>query len=318
MLKRMDEMKKTLILIFIIINLSIGCVENKTRDEAIPDDAVKITPQADLFPPILHSNEYQNPIPMEGPINTAGAEDSPFMPCCSDGEIFYFFFTPDVDVPIEEQILDGVTGIYETKKVNGEWVEPERVILQDRWKVSLDGCAFVYENIMWFCTARQGYTGLHWFTAEYINGEWRNWENSDFDPDLEVGELHFHNNWTEIYYHSSRDGGKGGTDIWFSRMIDGEWEDPVNVETVNTESNEGMPYINSDGTELWFNRFYLGSPAVYRSRKIDNQWQEPELIISQFAGEPTLDNEGNLYFVHHFYKDGEMIEADIYVALKIK
>jgi hypothetical protein len=314
----MDEMKKTLILIFIIINLSIGCVEYKTRDEAIPDDAVKITPQADLFPPILHSNEYQNPMPMEGPINTAGAEDSPFIPCCSDGEIFYFFFTPDVDVPIEEQILDGVTGIYETKKVNGEWVEPERVILQDRWKISLDGCAFVYENIMWFCTARQSYTGLHWFTAEYINGEWRNWENSDFDPDLEVGELHFHNNWTEIYYHSSRDGGKGGTDIWFSRMINGEWEDPVNVETVNTESNEGMPYINSDGTELWFNRFYLGSPAVYRSRKIDNQWQEPELIISQFAGEPTLDNEGNLYFVHHFYKDGEMIEADIYVALKIK
>jgi hypothetical protein len=38
------------------------------------------------------------------------------------------------------------------------------------------------------------------------------------------------------------------------------------------------------------------------------------LIISQFAGEPTLDSQGNIYFVHHFYKDGEMIEADIYIA----
>jgi hypothetical protein len=45
-------------------------------------------------------------------------------------------------------------------------------------------------------------------------------------------------------------------------------------------------------------------------------WQPPELIISQFAGEPTLDDEGNLYFVHHFYQDGEMIEADIYLAEK--
>ena len=40
------------------------------------------------------------------------------------------------------------------------------------------------------------------------------------------------------------------------------------------------------------------------------------MIISQFAGEPTLDNEGNVYFVHHFYKNEVMIEADIYVAYK--
>ena len=46
------------------------------------------------------------------------------------------------------------------------------------------------------------------------------------------------------------------------------------------------------------------------------QWQEPELIISSFAGEPTLDADGNVYFVHHFYEDGKMIEADIYVAMK--
>jgi hypothetical protein len=36
--------------------------------------------------------------------------------------------------------------------------------------------------------------------------------------------------------------------------------------------------------------------------------------VSQFAGEPTLDDAGNLYFVHHFYEDGVKIEADIYIA----
>jgi len=40
------------------------------------------------------------------------------------------------------------------------------------------------------------------------------------------------------------------------------------------------------------------------------------MIISQFAGEPTLDKEGNIYFTHHFFKDGVMLEADIYVAMK--
>ena len=38
--------------------------------------------------------------------------------------------------------------------------------------------------------------------------------------------------------------------------------------------------------------------------------------ISQFAGEASLDNKGNIYFTHHFYKDGVMLEADIYVAYK--
>jgi hypothetical protein len=42
----------------------------------------------------------------------------------------------------------------------------------------------------------------------------------------------------------------------------------------------------------------------------------PELIISQFAGEPSIDNEGNIYFTHHFFQEGKMIEADIYIAEK--
>ena len=90
----------------------------------------------------------------------------------------------------------------------------------------------------------------------------------------------------------------------------------MNIEVVNSEENEGYPYISSDGNELWFNKWYLGTPAIFRSIKINGSWQEPELILSQFAGEPTIDDEGNIYFVHHFYMDGEMIEADIYVAYR--
>ena len=50
--------------------------------------------------------------------------------------------------------------------------------------------------------------------------------------------------------------------------------------------------------------------------KADGKWSKPELIVSQFAAEPSLDNTGNLYFTHHFFKDGKMIEADIYVAYR--
>jgi hypothetical protein len=98
--------------------------------------------------------------------------------------------------------------------------------------------------------------------------------------------------------------------------VDGEWQEPENVEAVNTEGHESRPYVAEDGEELWFTRTYLGAPAVYRSLKVDGEWQEPELIISQFAAEPTLDSEGNIYFAHHFIKDNEMVEADIYVCYR--
>lgn len=301
-----------IIYLFACDTLPIDEFQQKTREDVIPDSAIKMTPETDIFPPILHSNEYEEPVPLSGPVNTAGAEDSPFIPI--NRNEFYFFFTPDVTIPVEKQLLDEVTGIYIAELDNGIWKDVNRVRLQDQDKLSLDGCTFVNGDTMWFCTAREGYTGLHWFTAEFIDGEWTNWELSDFNPEYEVGELHIHND--ELFYHSYKDGGKGGTDIWMLSRVDGEWANPVNIEIVNSESDEGMPYITPDGKELWFNRFYSGTPAVFRSKRINDQWQEPELIISQFAGEPTLDADGNIYFVHHFYKDGEMIEADIYVTYR--
>jgi hypothetical protein len=48
----------------------------------------------------------------------------------------------------------------------------------------------------------------------------------------------------------------------------------------------------------------------------DGEWGPAEEIVSNFAGEPTLDAAGNIYFVHHYYKDNRMIEADIYMARK--
>ncbi len=289
-----------------------GCSEKAEykvieRESKIPSDAVKFTPEMDGFPPKLHSDEYTEPVPLEGPVNTAGAEDSPFMDPIT-GEL-YFFFTPDVRVPPEKQVIDGVTGIYRT---NDGVVE--RVNLQDPGKLALDGCAFIKGDEMLFCGAREGYTGLHWFSAERTDGEWSSWKLADFNSEHEVGELHISSDGSELYFHSSKAGGKGGTDIWVSKRTGGRWNTPENLEVVNTKENEGMPFLTGNGEELWFNRFYMGTPAVFRSKRVNGELSEPELIISQFAGEPTLDKQGNIYFVHHFYKDGSMIEADIYVA----
>jgi hypothetical protein len=236
-----------------------------------------------------------------------------------DGNTLYFFFTPDPNIPPEKQLLDGVTGIYVSKKQDGFWLNAERVILQDSGKLSLDGAEFVQGNVMWFASAREGFTGLNLFTAEFKDGKWGNWQytGDKLNKEYQVGEMHLTADEAEMFFHSSRVGGKGQLDIWVTEKVEGEWQDPVNIVAVNTAENEGWPFINQDGNELWFTRTYMGTPAIYRSLKVNNIWSEPQLIISQFAGEPSLDNIGNIYFTHHFYNSStQMVEADIYVALK--
>jgi hypothetical protein len=287
---------------------------NIDRESRIPSDITKRTPATDPTPPILHSNDYDPPIPVPYPVNTAGAEDSPFI--LPDGSVLYFFFTPDVRVPPEKQILDQVTGVYVSRSVGGTWGKAQRVWLQAPGKLALDGAVCVQGSRMWFASAREGYTGVNMFTADLVSGRWLNWTyvGDRLMKEIQIGEVHVRDD--TLYFHSGRSGGKGSLDLWTTVRSGATWSDPVNLEPVNTSAAEGYPFVTSDGQELWFTRIYLGTPAVYRSRRSGGTWGAPELIVSQYAGEPTLDDAGNLYFVHHFYESGVMIEADIYEAAK--
>lgn len=289
----------------------------KSRLEVIPSNAIKVMPELDILPPKLHSSAYQAPIPLDDGVNTAGGEDSAFI--LPDGKTIYFFFTPDVNVPAEKQLLDGVTGIWVSRNNGSKWSQSERVLLQDRTELALDGCVFVWGNELWFGSARKGnYRSIDIWKANFADGKWSNWQNAGekLNLDYEAGEFHITADGSEMYFHSGRAGGKGAYDIWMTKLINGEWQDPISIDAVNTSENEGWPFITQDGRELWFTRFYMGSPSIFVSKKFDSNWSKPELILSQFAAEPSRDTAGNIYFTHHFFKDNKMIEADIYVAYR--
>ena len=293
-------------------NPSIPPTPLLSRYSQIPASAQKMVPENDPFPPILHNPGWKDPQPLPGPVNSAGGEDSPFI--MPDGNRLFFFFTPDVSLPAEQQVTDGVTGIYQAVLRDGTWDEPERVLLSDG--LALDGCPMVVGNQLWFCTAREGLTGLHWFRASYEFGVWGDWELADFDPTYKVGELHISADGQALYFHSNREGSYGKNDIWISQFELGSCGEPENISPVNSSEDDSRPFLSEDGQELWFTRTYQGSPAVYVSHRKNGTWGEPVLVVSQFAAEPTLDREGNLYFVHHFIQDGVMLDADIYIAKK--
>lgn len=287
------------------------------RLRAVPAGSVKQVPESDLYPPIMHSAEWSDPIPLPEPVNTAGAEDSPFV--APDGRL-YVWFTPSPAIPVEKQLLDGVTGIYVFSPTSSGWGPATRVVLQRPDEVALGGCTFAGVDQLWFCTARAGLEGPHWFTADLVGGTWTDWRlGEDLLPqDGPVGELHFSANGRTLLFHSDRPQGAGGRDLWMAtRDATGSWSASVNLADVNSEADEGWPYLSPDGQELWFTRAYLGSPAIFRSFRQGTGWSEPELIVERFAGEPTFDSQGNLYFTHHFFRDAVMIEADIYFARRL-
>ncbi len=315
----MNDGSLSLMILIIAILILSGCGQPKEitvidRESKIPSDAIKMTPETDAAPVKSLSSEYSDPVPLPYPINTAGAEDSPFI--MPDGKTLYFFFTPDVRVPVEKQIIDGVTGIYVSHKEGDSWGKAERVVLQDVGKVSGDGCEFILGNKMWFCTVREGYTGIHWFKADYVNGIWQDWRNADEElktAEYKTGELHISSDGKELYFHAdNKAGGKGGRDIWVSKKVNGEWSEPENVAAVNTERDDGYPALSPDGNELWITRDY----GVWRAKKADGKWQVPEQLFSPLAGEATIDSEGNVYFIHHFFDKDTMIEADVYVGYR--
>jgi hypothetical protein len=285
----------------------------------------KVAASDDPWPPVA-SPGWTVPVPLPYPINTTGGEDSPFI--LPDGLTLYFFFTPDVRLPVEKQLADGLTGIWITRMAAGNWSVPERVWLSPAGMPDLDGCEFVLGDLMYFCTIRTGLTSIRWFKAEYKEGSWQNWQDAGGelkqDP-YQVGELHVSADGSQLFFHSPRPGGLGGLDIWESHLGSNGWEEPVNLgPSVNTPGNDGWPCLSWDGTELWFNSDETGGipgPAIYRSRRQpDGSWGPREQIIASFAGEPTLDKDGmTLYFVHHIFSQDmtTMLDADIYVSRKI-
>ncbi len=93
---------------------------------SIPASKVKVIPQKNIYSPILHSSEYLESVPLSNLVNTAGAEDP----------IYHyrwprtvFFFTREVSVPASKQLLDGVTGIYVSMKINRDWIESENIAI---------------------------------------------------------------------------------------------------------------------------------------------------------------------------------------------
>ena len=85
-----------------------------------------------------------------------------------------------------------------------------------------------------------------------------------------------------LFFSSSRPGGSGGKDLWYSVLNDqNKWTTPVNMGSIiNTPGDEMSPFIHFDGRTLYFasnGRVGMGGFDIFMTRmKSDSTWTEPQ------------------------------------------
>ncbi|MFM2134813.1 MAG: hypothetical protein RL021_213 [Bacteroidota bacterium] len=81
-----------------------------------------------------------------------------------------------------------------------------------------------------------------------------------------------------LYFASDRAGGVGGSDIWFSRKLNGTWGEPVNMgPDVNTPGNEVFPSIYKDSLFFYSSdgAHGMGGLDIYRAKMLEGQIDKP-------------------------------------------
>ena len=109
-----------------------------------------------------------------------------------------------------------------------------------------------------------------------------------------------------IYFGSDREGGKGRTDIYRARLVNGRYERAENLgEEINTQFNEFEPLIAPDQSYLIFmcggRQDARGGFDLYLSYHCEGHWTKPVNLgdkINSPANEysPTISPDGKYFF----------------------
>ena len=312
---------------FLVIILGTGCARDTESNadriaRSTQDVTQSIIPELDLQPPVFLVEGWEPPQALPAPIDVEGNELSPFITLA--GDELYYFYTPDLSVSEAKQALDGISGTYYSKKVDGMWSESQKLLLSTG--DTLDGCIYTDGQTLWFCSKRDGnYGDVDFYTAAWVDGAWRDGQNAgeQLNVTYDVGEMHLSADQNTMIFSAFRIGGFGLTDLWQIQRVGEDWSEPVNLgDVINSTEIEDYPFLSEDGTELWFtspSRSGYPGYAIFRSLKQDGTWGESQEILSNYASEVSIDRQGNLYFSHHIYnEEGELLGSKIYVAFKKK
>jgi hypothetical protein len=235
-----------------------------------------------------------------GVVSTGLSElNSVFTP---DGKEFYYA----VDIGLDWVIMM-------TAEIDGVWSEPE-VVSFTRGHSGVDLCITNDGQRLFYCSNRSRNGGTEpennfdiWYVDRMEGGGWSdpanlaavNSDTSEFYPSVtDDGTL---------YFLSRREGGVGGSDVYRSRLVNGQYQAPENLgPIVNSPGNEGDAFISPDESYLIFNsRGRQGSPgdgSLFISyQNAEGSWSPPQNLGTVMKADrsdfcPMLSPDGRYFF----------------------
>lgn len=182
--------------------------------------------------------------------------------------------------------------LYTMKKdVEGNWMTPELLQGDVNGRFHEGPATFTADgNTVYFTRSNyfkrkmtvndEQVNNLKIFQSKLVDGKWKNLVEFPYNSDdYSCGHPSLSADGTTMYFVSDMPGGFGGTDIYITTLVNGQWSTPVNLgSTVNTQGNEMFPYVHTDGT-LYFSsdaHNTMGGLDVFITYFNGERWAKPE------------------------------------------
>lgn len=118
--------------------------------------------------------------------------------------------------------------------------------------------------------------------SKFENGTWSDLKKLDDNLNsskFNVPSVTLSNDGNTIFFVSVRQDGIGGKDIYqATKNSNGEWENPVLLNNINTPKDEDAPFLTKDGNTLFFSskgHNSMGGYDIFKSELINGDWSTP-------------------------------------------
>lgn len=118
-----------------------------------------------------------------------------------------------------------------------------------------------------------------------------------------------------LYFNSDRDGGKGGMDIYVSRFKDGSYQEPVNIEEINSADVENDLVVDPEERFIIFNRYVHATQSIdlFISFNAGSKWTTPRELDNinhpeKWELTPSLSPDGEYFF---FELDNKIMQVSL-------
>jgi hypothetical protein len=171
---------------------------------------------------------------------------------------------------------------------------------------------------------------MHWvMMASYLRGGvWSKPEAVTFPGPYSAVDMAFSPDGNRLYYCSNRPlSGTGEAnetvDIWYVERIGDGWSEPINPgPPINSEEHEFYPSFTTDGTLYFQSRRPggLGGADLYRSRLVDGEYREAELLpppvnTEDFEGDALIAPDESFIIISGLaVQRHERRDSDLYVS----